>query len=163
MNHHAPEADWLPARNQWLRYWAAVPTEQTEALAADIASQCTVRDVTLPQSGLGLLKLPDSALNDLYFLGEVPVSQAHVEVITNDGTRAEGGARLMDDRPSLVRALAVLDATLAARLPRHEQALDLLRTGMSQVKETEVERHAMLAATRVDFSLLGIGSEDDDE
>lgn len=163
MNHHTSGADWPPARSQWLRYWAAVPAEHTEALAADIAAQCTVRDVTLPQSGLGLLKLPDSALNDLYFLGEVPVSHAHVEVITSDGTRSEGGARLLDDRQSLVRALAVLDATLAARLPHHEEALELLRTGMAQVQETEAERHAMLAATRVDFSLLGDGSEDDDD
>ena len=153
----------MPTRNQWLRYWSAVPAEQIEALAANITAHCTVRDVTLPQSGLGLLKLPDSALNDLYFLGEVPVSHAHVEVITPDGTRSEGGARLLDDRQSLVRALAILDATLAARLPSHEQAIDLLRAGLARIKETEAERHAMLAATRVDFSLLGEGSEDDDE
>lgn len=163
MSHQAPGVDWPPARNQWLRYWAAVPAEHTEALAAEISAQCTVRDVTLPQSGLGLLKLPDSALNDLYFLGEVPVSHAHVEVITRDGTRAQGGARLLDDRQSLVRAMAVLDATLAARFPRHEQALELLRTGMAKVQEIATERHAMLAATRVDFSLLGDGSEDEDE
>jgi alpha-D-ribose 1-methylphosphonate 5-triphosphate synthase subunit PhnG len=34
---------------------------------------------------------------------------------------------------------------------------------MAKVQETERERHAMLAATRVDFSLLGDGSEDDNE
>jgi len=163
MNHNPPGTDWPPARNQWLRYWAAVPAEQTEALAADIAAEYTVKDVTLPQSGLGLLQLPDSALNDLYFLGEVPVSHAHVEVISHDGTHAEGGARLLDDRQSLVRALAVLDATLASRLSHHEQALDLLKKGMAKIQETEAERHAMLAATRVDFSLLGEGSDDDDE
>jgi alpha-D-ribose 1-methylphosphonate 5-triphosphate synthase subunit PhnG len=163
MTHHTSAADWPPARNQWLRYWSALPAEQAETLATNIAGQCTVKDLTLPQSGLGLLKLPDSALNDLYFLGEVPVSHAHVEVVTDDGRRSEGGARLLDDRQSLAWALAVLDATLAARLPDHEQALDLLRAGMAKVQETERERHAMLAATRVDFSLLGDGSEDDNE
>lgn len=163
MNHQTPGADWPPARHQWPRYWAAIPAEQPEALAADIAEHCTVKNVTLPQSGLGLLQLPDSALNDLYFLGEVPVSHAHVEVITGDGRRSEGGARLLDDRQSLAWALAVLDATLAERLPRFEQALDLLRAGMTKVQETQRERHAMLATTRVDFSLLGDGNEDDDE
>jgi len=154
---------WPPARSQWLRYWSAVPVEKTEALAAGIAGLCEVRDVTLPQNGLGLLELPDSALNDLYFLGEVPVSHAHVEVIAPDGTRSEGGARLLDDRQSLARALAVLDATLAARLPYHEQTLDLLKAGQAAILETRTERNAILANTRVDFSLLGDGSEDDDE
>jgi len=163
MNNHAIEASWPPPRSQWLQYWSAAPTEQAETLAAEIAEHCEVRDVTLPQNGLGLLKLPDSALNDLYFLGEVPVSHAHVEVVAPDGTRSEGGARLLDDRQSLARALAVLDATLAERLPKHEQALDLLNTGRAAVQQTRAERNAILASTRVDFSLLGDGSEDDDE
>lgn len=163
MNISATGESWPPARSQWLRYWSAVPAEQTEALAADIAGLCEVRDVTLPQNGLGLLKLPDSALNDLYFLGEVPVSHAHVEVIAPDGTRSEGGARLLDDRQSLARALAILDATLAENLPHHEQALELLNTGRAAVQKIQAERNAILATTRVDFSLLGSGSEDDDE
>lgn len=163
MKQHGTGEIWPPARSQWLRYWSAVPAEKTEALAADIAGLCEVRDVTLPQNGLGLLKLPDSALNDLYFLGEVPVSHAHVEVTAPDGTRSEGGARLLDDRQSLARALAVLDATLAERLPKHEQALDLLNTGRTAVQQVQAERNAILATTRVDFSLLGDGSEDDDE
>ena len=163
MNNHATEASWPPPRSQWLQYWSAAPAEQAETLAAEIAEHCEVSDVTLPQNGLGLLKLPDSALNDLYFLGEVPVSHAHVELIAPDGTRSEGGARLLDDRQSLARALAVLDATLADRLPKHEQALDLLNTGRAAVQQTRAERNAILATTRVDFSLLGDGSEDDDE
>lgn len=163
MNTHETEASWPPPRSQWLRYWSAAPAEKAETLAAEIAGHCDVRDITLPQSGLGLLKLPDSALNDLYFLGEVPVSHAHVEVIAPDGTRAEGGARLLDDRRSLARALAVLDATLAAGLPHHEQALRLLETGRATLQETEAGRNAILTSTRVDFSLLGDGSEDDDE
>ncbi|MET4026412.1 alpha-D-ribose 1-methylphosphonate 5-triphosphate synthase subunit PhnG [Marinobacter sp. MBR-99] len=163
MNEPITQSDWPPPRSQWLRYWSAIPAELTEALAAEISDQSEVRDVTLPQSGLGLLQLPDSALNDLYFLGEVPVSHANVEVVAPDGTRAEGGARLLDDRQSLARALAILDATLAARLPYHEQAMSLLAAGSEAVQQVQAERNAILAATRVDFSLLGDGSEDDDE
>lgn len=163
MNAHIPKPDWLPPRNQWLHYWSAVPARVTEALAAEVAEHCQVRDITLPQNGLGLLKLPDSALNDLYFLGEVPVSHAHVEVIAPDGAHAEGGARLLDDRQSLARALAVLDAILAGALPHHEKALELLNIGRAARAKTRAERNAILATTRVDFSLLGDGSEDEDE
>ncbi|HCW91513.1 MAG TPA: phosphonate C-P lyase system protein PhnG, partial [Marinobacter sp.] len=75
----------------------------------------------------------------------------------------EGGPTWREPRQSLARALAVLDATLAERLPKHEQALDLLNTGRAAILETRAERNAILASTRVDFSLLGDGSEDDDE
>jgi len=163
MNTHKTESGWPPPRSQWLQYWSAAPARAAEALATEVAERCQIRDITLPQNGLGLLKLPDSALNELYFLGEVPVSHAHVEVIAPDGARAEGGARLLDDRQSLARALAVLDAILAGALPLHEKALELLSIGQTALAKTRAERDAILATTRVDFSLLGDGSEDDDE
>nr|BBJ02361.1 hypothetical protein YBY_02090 [Marinobacter nauticus] len=163
MNAQTTGAGGPPPRSQWLQYWSAAPARDAEALAAEVAEHCQIKDITLPQNGLGLLKLPDSALNDLYFLGEVPVSHAHVEVIAPDGTRAEGGARLLDDRQSLARTLAVLDAILAGALPLHEKALELLTIGQAALAKTRAERDAILATTRVDFSLLGDGSEDDDE
>jgi alpha-D-ribose 1-methylphosphonate 5-triphosphate synthase subunit PhnG len=152
-----------PDRAQWLRLWSALPAAAVKALAADLAGRYPVEDLALPQSGLGLLPLSDSALGDTYFIGEIPLAQAHVRVTPNQGPSAEGAAILLDDRAGVARAMAVLDAVLAARLPGCEAALQLLAQGETALAEQSRQRRALLAATRVDFALLGTNEEDDDE
>lgn len=152
-----------PDRAQWLRLWSALPAAAVKALATDLASQYQVEDLTLPQSGLGLLPLTDSALGDTYFIGEIPLAQAHVRVTPSQGPSVEGAAILLDDRAGVARAMAVLDAVLAARLPGCDAALQLLAQGETALAEQSRQRRALLAATRVDFALLGTNEEDDDE
>ena len=152
-----------PDRAQWLRLWSALPAAAVKALAADLAGQHRVEDLALPQSGLGLLPLSDSALGDTYFIGEIPLAQAHVRVTTTQGQSIEGAAILVDDRAGVARSMAILDAVLAARMPGCEAALRLLTQGATAVAEQGRQRRALLAATRVDFALLGTNEEDDDE
>lgn len=152
-----------PDRAQWLRLWSALPAAPVKALAADLASQHRVEDLALPQSGLGLLPLSDSALGDTYFIGEIPLAQAHVRVTTTQGQSIEGAAILVDDRAGVARSMAILDAVLVARLPGCEAALQLLNQGATTVAKQSRQRRALLAATRVDFALLGTNEEDDDE
>ena len=152
-----------PARAQWLRLWSALPAAAVKALAADLVGQHRVEDLALPQSGLGLLPLTDSALGDTYFIGEIPLAQAHVRVTTTQGQSIEGAATLVDDRAGVARSMAILDAVLAARLAGSEAALQLLAKGEAAMMEQDRQRRALLAATRVDFALLGTSEEDDDE
>jgi len=153
----------IPERSQWLRLWSALPASPVKTLAADLSSQHRVDDLALPQSGLGLLPLTDSALGDTYFIGEIPLAQAHVRVTTSQGQSIEGAAILLDDRAGVARAMAILDAVLAARLPGFEAALQLLAQGATAVAEQSRQRRALLTATRVNFALLGTNEEDDDE
>lgn len=152
-----------PARAQWLRLWSALPAAAVKALAADLMGQHRVEDLALPQSGLGLLPLTDNALGDTYFIGEIPLAQAHVRVTTTQGQSIEGAAILVDDRAGVARSMAILDAVLAARLAGSEAALQLLAQGEAAMMEQGRQRRALLAATRVDFALLGTSEEDDDE
>lgn len=152
-----------PDRSQWLRLWSALPAAAVKTLAADLAGQHRVEDLALPQSGLGLLPLTDSALGDTYFIGEIPTAQAHVRVTTTQGQSIEGAAILVDDRAGLARAMAILDAVLAARMLGCDAAMHLLTQGEAAVAEQSRQRRALLAATRVDFALLGTNEEDDDE
>lgn len=152
-----------PARAQWLRLWSALPASTVKALAVDLAEQHHVEDLELPQSGLGLLPLTDSALGDTYFIGEIPLAQAHVRVTSTQGQSTEGSAILVDDRSGVARAMAILDAVLNARLPGCEAALQLLEQGSAEVAQQTRQRRALLAATRVDFALLGANEENDDE
>ncbi|MDX3904892.1 MAG: phosphonate C-P lyase system protein PhnG [Pigmentiphaga sp.] len=150
-------------RHQWLRLWSALPADRVKAAAGTLAARYRIDDLELPQSGLGLLPLADGALGQAYFLGEIPLARAHVRISDDQGHAAEGAAAVMDDRASLARALAVLDGIVAARLPGHEDARQLLAEGADEVARTEAERRKLLIATGVDFSILGTQSGEDDD
>jgi len=142
------------ARSHWLRLWSAVPPMRIKAVAGELAERFRIDDLEIAQSGLGLLPLRDSALGEPYFLGEIPLARAHVRISNDQGVSVEGAAILLDDRTSIARALAILDGVLAARLTGFEQ--------QQQIAITDSERKKLLAATRVDFSLLGSEEEKDD-
>lgn len=150
----------VSGRAQWPRLLLACPAESVRQLARSLCELHTVQDIQLPQSGLALLKLRDSAQGDAYYPGEVPLAIAHVRVTTASGASVEGAVQLLDDRASLARAIAVLDAVLAAQLPGHEEAQALLATGQTRLAEQTAQRRALLASTRVDFSLLGTATEE---
>jgi alpha-D-ribose 1-methylphosphonate 5-triphosphate synthase subunit PhnG len=150
-------------RQEWGAALSALPTKEVKAVAESFADNCQVRDVTLPQSGLGLLTLRDGAFHEAFHLGEVPVARAHVVLRTPDGRESSGGAVLIDDRATLARAIAILDGALAGRLPGWETAAALVERGFSVRAGKFAERKHLLASTRVDFSLLGQACEEDDD
>lgn len=151
-------------RKDWIRALTAHSPTMLHTLAGHVATGCEVAHTSLPQAGLGLLALDDGAFHEPYFLGEFPLSTCRVELRVADGRRAEGGAQVMADDAELARSLAILDAVLAARLPGWEEIAEHVRTGADQRREQDGRRKAMLAATRVDFALLGaLDEEDDDE
>ncbi|MGF6820867.1 alpha-D-ribose 1-methylphosphonate 5-triphosphate synthase subunit PhnG [Paraburkholderia atlantica] len=151
-----------PARGEWMRYWTNVPAQRIRELARHLGEQFQVEDLEIPQSGLALVPLTDAAMGETYYLGEIPVAKAHVRLTDPQGGTAEGAAIVMDDRTSLIRALAILDAVTAAAWPGHDAAVKLLREGRQIVEATAADRKKLLAATRVDFALLA-AQEDDDE
>jgi len=67
----------------------------------------------------------------------------------------------MADDAELARALAILDAFLAAGLPGAERVSLLLASGARLRGEEGSRRRAMLAATRVDFAMLNNADEED--
>jgi alpha-D-ribose 1-methylphosphonate 5-triphosphate synthase subunit PhnG len=161
-NRFEPHAS-IPPRSQWLRAWSALPSDRLETIVKTIQSHSSIEDLTLPKSGLGLLQLRDSAMGDTYFLGEIPLCKAHVKVTNASGEWSEGAALLMDDRTGLVRAMAILDATLGGLLDHWQDALALVQEGHANRQSEESIRKASLFATRVDFSLLSSTEEDEHE
>jgi alpha-D-ribose 1-methylphosphonate 5-triphosphate synthase subunit PhnG len=149
-------------RSEWLRLWSVLPPGRVKSVAEGFAQRYRIEDLGVSPSGLGLLPLRDSALGEPYFLGEIPLARAHVRIADDADMVAEGAAVLLDDRASLTRAMAILDGVLAARLPGFEPILALLEEGSRAVDEIAAGRRALLAATRVDFSLLGLADEEDE-
>ncbi|ADL56740.1 phosphonate C-P lyase system protein PhnG [Gallionella capsiferriformans] len=147
-------------RNDWPRALCQLNAAEIKAVAASLSSDIEVRDVVLPQAGLGLLSLTDGAFHEPFYLGEIPVARAEVILKTTDGREVQGGSVLVDDRAQLARSIAILDAILSGKLPGCDVAEKLVKKGELMRMQKISERRQMLAATRVDFSLL---EQEDDE
>lgn len=147
---------------QWIRELTALPEQQVIDLAARLSEGWQVMSRSLPQSGLGMLKLRDGAFHDAFYLGEFPLSQAHISLCTRQGQSVEGAASLMTDKLALVEALAVCDAILQHRLEGVDELIQAVEQGRELVEEQQRIRNAMLQRTRVDFSLLSSTDEDDE-
>ncbi|MFT6030417.1 MAG: alpha-D-ribose 1-methylphosphonate 5-triphosphate synthase subunit PhnG [Oleiphilaceae bacterium] len=147
-------------REQWLATLSRVPEPALEELVAGFPSNWIVQAKTLPQSGLGMLKMRDTALGEAFYMGEFPLSNCWVSIRTEDGHEAEGAAWIMDDRAERAEQMALCDAVLSARLPGWEQVEDLLEIGLQVQEDESRERKSLLAKTRVDFSLLDDAGDD---
>lgn len=141
-------------RTAWVRALKALPKKDLLDLTGELSEDWMLRPKSLPQSGLGMMKLKDGAFNDAFYLGEFPISSAWLEITTPDGSKAEGAAQVMDDNTELAEALALCDAILSSKLPGWEQIYNLVEKGIAITEKTNRERKMMLARTRVDFSLL---------
>lgn len=150
-------------RTDWPGALCALHANEVKQTVVELLKNFKVHDAALPQAGLGLLSLRDGAFNESFFIGEMPVARAEVIVRTAAGVEVRGGAVIIDDRAQFARSIAILDAVLAGKLPGWEQAAGLVQQGMAVRGQKHSERKKLLAATRVDFSLLGQEDDEDEE
>lgn len=147
-------------RTTWVSALKELPAKDLLAMTKEVSKDWMLRPKSLPQSGLGMMKLKDSAFNEAFYLGEFPISTAWLEVTTADGYKAEGAAQVMDDNVEIAEALALCDAVLSSELPGWQQVYNMVEQGVAIREKTKRERKMMLARTRVNFSLLdNVGDE----
>lgn len=147
-------------RTRWVSALKALPTNELLGLVEEISTGWKIQPKSVPQSGLGMLKLNDTAFDEPFYLGEFPVSMAWLEVTIPDGHTAEGAAQVMDDRVEVAEALALCDAVLSGHLPGHDRVLHMVEKGLLVREANNLERKRILAHTQVDFSLLDdVGDE----
>jgi len=160
LSRHLDSEGKMTERRNWVSALNAIPSNELISTVEELTEDWIVRPKSIPQSGLGMLKIKDSAFNESFFLGEFPFASAWVEIVTPEGLSAEGAAQVMDDRVELAEALALCDAILSARVPGWEQISALVEKGMMIRKTISLERKQILARTQVDFSLLDdVGEE----
>ena len=151
----------IPNRTTWVSALTVLPIDEVLALTARLSANWRIRPKSVPQTGLGMLKLNDSAFNEAFYLGEFPLASAWLEVRTADGQIAQGAAQVMDDRMELAEALALCDAILDGGLPGWEQVAVMVEKGLRVREAIQLERKRILAHTQVDFSLLDDVGDDD--
>ena len=140
--------------NQWLRALTAHNPEVVIQLTARLTQGWQISYETVPQTGLSLLQLQDSVFYEPYYLGEIPLSTAWVKLKIGNGQNYEGAAQVMSDVPNLATSLAICDAILMNQLEGWQEVKDLMEKGRVIRQEEDKLRGAMLAKTKVDFSLL---------
>ncbi|MCG5536801.1 phosphonate C-P lyase system protein PhnG [Ectothiorhodospira mobilis] len=154
-------------REQWARCWLAAPREAFLSAARAARDGLDVRYLSLPQNGLALLPLKDGAYHETFNLGEIPLARVHLALTrrgaAGKGEEIRGGACVMEDDMECVEALALADALMAADWPQAEPFVALLADGERAIEQQTAERKALLSATTVDFSLLGMTGDDDTE
>ncbi|PLX49805.1 MAG: phosphonate C-P lyase system protein PhnG [Desulfobulbaceae bacterium] len=141
-------------RPTWHRALNALEPAELSAEIEPLTNGWQITLRALPQSGLAMLKIRESACAEPFYLGETPLSTAWLTIRTPDGLEAEGAAQVMTDNLEQARTMAICDAILSARLPGHELVSTLVGQGWQRCQAADQKRKAMLTATRVDFSLL---------
>tara|TARA_R110002095_G_scaffold10087_5_gene15238 strand:- start:2148 stop:2618 length:471 start_codon:yes stop_codon:yes gene_type:complete len=153
----------IKQRKNWVSLLTAVDSQQLYQVTEQLSSEFDVSYKALPQSGLGMLKLRDGALHEPFYLGEIPISSAWVELTLANGDKAEGAAQVMDDSHQLAEALAVCDAVLANQLPGYQQLVSLLEQAAQKIEQQRRHRKQFMQRTQVDFSLLDATGGSDDK
>lgn len=141
-------------RSQWVRALSMVDKADLMQQVNGLSANWVIKPKSQPQAGLGVLTLKESTLSESFFLGEFPLASVWVEVTTQAGQVAEGAANVMHDDVSYAEALALCDAILANELNGWQEITRLLSMGVAAIDHEENVRKALLASTRVDFSLL---------
>lgn len=142
------------ARSLWIKALTAHAEETINDLAESLAKNWQVNYTVLPQSGLSLLTLEDGVFQQPYYLGEIPIANASIELQDDQGNKFNGAAQYLGDSKDFAVALAVCDAVMAHQLAGWEQVAELIEQGMEKRHLRDLQRGAILAKTKVDFSLL---------
>ncbi|MCU4335454.1 phosphonate C-P lyase system protein PhnG [Acinetobacter pittii] len=141
-------------QKDWIRALTAHPSKDLITLAESLTQAASISLLQLPQAGLGLITLQESAFYDAFYLGEFPVSSCHVELHYAGNISGAGSAQVMADDAELAKALAILDAILAHQLPGWQDAYAYVELGQAQREKLEQQRKSILTKTRVDFATL---------
>lgn len=133
----------------------------TSSVAAVVASGYSFHHVSRAADGFALLQLEDSCQLQPFYLGELPLAIAEVQVLTPAGRKLDGACQLMSADTALVAAIAVWDAILAADDISEPEDMAIRAKGLALLEEAVVmreaiaaERKAILAATKVNFQMM---------
>ncbi|KAA0954955.1 phosphonate C-P lyase system protein PhnG [Planococcus sp. ANT_H30] len=120
-------------------------------MATSVTNKYECREVTPPEQGMIMVKMRESAKNSLFYMGEVLITEAKVEISGEIGTGLIVG---MDE----LRAeyLAIIDAAFKAQLPEMgEWELRLLEEER-QINKAKAQQQAELFKTKVNFETMEV-------
>ena len=121
-------------------------------LSGLVSSRRAVLDVDAPRGALVMVKMRESAKNGLFYIGELLVTEAKVQVEGRIGLGIIAG-----DEPDAARELAVIDAACNAALEETSGWDTILLKEESRIAHREAVEAARVARTKVAFESMDRG------
>ncbi|HWO76865.1 MAG TPA: phosphonate C-P lyase system protein PhnG [Bacillus sp. (in: firmicutes)] len=120
-------------------------------LAESIAQKYECCEITEPHYGLTMIKMRESAKNSLFYIGEVLVTEAKVEINNEIGIGIVIGMK-----DELAKHLAIIDAAYKAKLPETAEWESRLIDAEQRIWMKKAKRQAELLETKVDFDTMDV-------
>jgi alpha-D-ribose 1-methylphosphonate 5-triphosphate synthase subunit PhnG len=116
-----------------------------------IINKYECREIIAPQYGLTMIKMRESAKNSLFYIGEVLITEAKVEINQCIGIGIVVG---MEDE--LSKHLAIIDAAYKANLPETELWNQQLIEAEKAIIKERAQEQAELFETKVNFETMDV-------
>lgn len=122
-----------------------------QKLAESIVDTYECREIVAPQYGLTMIKMRETAKNSLFYIGEVLITEAKVEIKNRIGIGIVVG---MKDK--LAQHLAIIDAAYKAELPETITWETYLIEAEKQIIKERAKKQAELFETKVNFETMEV-------
>ncbi|WP_077298411.1 phosphonate C-P lyase system protein PhnG [Virgibacillus pantothenticus] len=126
-------------------------TDLAKSLANQIKQTYTYKEIVAPQYGLTMVKMRESAKKSLFYIGEMLVTEAKVEINEQIGIGVVQG--MQDD---LATNLAIIDAAYNAQLPETLGWADVLLEAEADIHHKRAKQQAELMETKVSFETMDV-------
>lgn len=120
-------------------------------LAGEIKEKYEVCEVESPNHGLVMIKMRETAKRELFYLGEILVSEAKVYV---DGTLGMG--IVSGDNEELANNLAIIDGAYKRGLEEVGFWEEVLIKEEKRIEDNERKEEEKILSTKVDFSTMDV-------
>ena len=122
-----------------------------EQLATVIKSNYKINVLDVPNNGLVMMKMRENAKQSLFYIGEVAVIEARVEVQGSIGLGV-----LIGSDSQLAYNLAVIDAAYNANLPEILSWRDILLAEEGLIEKKIKSKTASILKTKVNFETMDV-------
>jgi len=123
------------------------------ALAKNIAASITAtydwKEIIAPRNGLTMVKMRESAKNSLFYMGEVLITEAKIEL-----NNCIGIGIVVGMEEELAFNLAIIDAAYNANLKETHIWEAELEQAEKQIKQAQAKEQAKILETKVDFQTM---------
>lgn len=123
--------------------------ELSEKLAKEIEEKHDIKTIDEPNNGLVMIKMRETAKKQLFYLGEVLVTEAKIQINGHLGIGIVAG-----DNVELAINLAIIDGAYKANLKEISKWEELLLNEEKLIKEKEEKYSQKILETKVDFTTM---------
>lgn len=120
-------------------------------LANSVRKKCGIKVIEKPNQGLVMIKMRETAKKELFYLGEVLVTEAKVYV-----NGALGMGIVKGENEELAMNLAIIDGAYKANIEETKLWEEVLIKAEEEIKESERKEASKILETKVDFSTMDV-------